>query len=271
MTIITKVLMLALTLVSIAGLAAADDVNGDRLEMVLLPFAFRENVDEIHGAYGTIWTGQVWLENRDDNAVPLHDLCQQAICPGMDPNTAGRLMTTPLGVNPAELGLLMFIPAEQAKNVTWSNRIFERTLRSQPRGVDVPVVREGDFFDTPQTFLGVPSGESVRLSLRVYDPWINYSSGRPAPVLEGLTVQIRDPQGVTIGTTTLRPAITSTTNAWYRPGFSAIYDIAAAFPVTNAAAYLHIRVSPVPANAQYYAMVAVTDNLTQTVSIITAQ
>lgn len=252
--------------------AGAADINGDDRETILLPLAFFEPAQEIPGAHGTVWSGQVWLENRNDEHVRLFDYCGLP-CPSWGP---GQTMPLYNPVTfPPELGFVFRIRLDLARNMTFSNRIFERTLRSQPRGVDVPVVREGSFFDGPQTFLGIPAGTGVRTSLRVYDPWISFRSPRlPGPALEAVRVEVTDTDFNPLGTVTLRPVIHNPTNGSedsHKPGFAAVYDLAIAFPGILAHEYVHIRVTPIPAGAQYWGMVSVTDNETQTVSIITAQ
>ena len=250
----------------------AADVNGDGEETILLPLAFRRVFNEIPGAHGSIWSGQVWMENRSDEIVQLFNYCGN-VCLGWGQGAAGEVHE-PLGGRTPETGFMFFLPVAQASDVTFSNRIFERTMRSQPRGVDIPVVREGAFFSATQTFLGVPAGEGVRVSLRLYDPWYHFRESRPGPALERVTVEIRDQRERPIGTTTLaplRPVASVSGEFFHKPGFNAIYDLGAVAPAIMASEFVFIRVTPVPAGAQYYAMVAVTDNETQTVSIVTAQ
>jgi len=253
--------------------ASAADANGDGHELILLPLAFRDEIDEIPGAFGTRWSGQVWLENRNDVEVQLYDFCMQ-VCGGFAPRHAG-VLNNPLGVTRPEYGVLLYFPVQQAQHLTFSNRIFERTLRSQPRGVDIPVVREGSFFTGEKTFLGVPAGSGVRVNVRAYDPWSNHPvAARPGGRLESVTIEVRDKDQQLLGTSTLRPRIPNPGNTNYdfhKPGFDAISDLAGVFPAVAQLEYVHVRVRPVPATAQYWAMVSVTDNLTQTVSIVTAQ
>lgn len=244
------------------------DVNSDGHETILLPLAFNEG-SQIPGAFGTVWTGQVWLENRNNVRVQLFEC--QPLC-GDFPSGLASTIGTSLWSRP-ELGFLLTIPIQQARNLTFSNRIFERTLRSQPRGIDIPVVREGDFFTSEQTFLGVPAGQGVRVSVRAYDPWINYpDAGRPGPALQGVSVEVRDKDQRVVGTTTLRPLNpTIPVYDFHKPGFDVVNDLVGLFGAVAQLPYVHVRVRAVPAGAQFWAMVSITDNETQTVSIITAQ
>lgn len=268
-------LLITAAFLMVHSVAVGADINGDGHETILLPFAFREHRDVLPGSFGTRWTGQVWLENRNDAEVPLFQYCMQ-LCPGFGAHLTGRMGTDPLGINPAEQGLLLFIPIGLAGNLTFSNRIFETTLRAQPRGVDIPVVREGNFFTGTQTLIGVPGGPAVRISLRAYDPWQAFTPpALPGPPLEQVHVVVLDEhQRMELGTATLQPRVMHRTTVgqdWHKPGFDALYDLAAVIPAINDHQYVHVRLHPVPAGAQYWAMVAVTDNETQTVSIITAQ
>lgn len=267
-------LLVTIVILFVAASANASDINGDKAETILVPFAFFEPAQRIPGAHGTIWTGQVWLDNRNTEGVQLFSYCPSfTMCPTYP---AGRIDTVYNPVSlPAEQGFLFTIPTEFAQNMTFSNRIFEETLNWQPRGVDIPVIREGNFFSGTQTFLGVPAGNGVRTSLRVYNPWISFDPPwRPGPALEMVRVEIRSSTQELRGTATLHPSILNPTTAaedWHKPGFAAIYDLAAAFPAILDEEYIHIRLTPVPAGAQYWGMVAITDNDAQTVAIITAQ
>jgi hypothetical protein len=254
------------------------DVNGDRHEIILFPLAFRSDIHMVRGAFGTVWTGEVWVDNRNSTGVVLSPPCEIPIVCPVEFIKARRahMLTAPLGqpYRP-EAGLLLYIPVEQAAGLTFSNRIFELTSRSQPRGVDLPVVREGEFFHGVKTFLAVPTGNDVRISLRIYDPWLQHVSfGIPAPTpLEAVRVQVVGPDESVVGSWLLTPQInpTGSIGDFLIPGFAAIYDLASVIPAVDSHPRIHLRVTPIPEDAQYWGMVSVTDNETQTVSIISAQ
>lgn len=253
--------------------AAGADINGDGGERILLPLAFvpdTEGGDPVPGAFGTIWTGEVWVESRNTVHVQWGN-CNTFTCAPLQPLSITRL-AAPIGLRP-ELGHVLEVNADQAQRLTFSNRMYERTMKSQPRGIDIPVVREGEFFSTPKMFLAVPTGVGVRVGIRLYDPWAFKPFLPAGPALESLTVEAVDELLNALGTTTVRTVVpvSETSTDLSRPGFVGLLDLAQLFPAINARPRIHLRVTPNPAGAQYWGMVSVTDNETQTVSIITAQ
>ncbi len=208
------------------------------------------------------------MENRTSESVVLW--CRFGNCSQIDPRQRRRL-GFPFPQS-AQFGFLVHTPVAAAPHLTLSNRIFERTLRAQPRGVEIPVVREGSFFSGDRTFLGVPAGEGVRVSLRAYDPWVHLPT--PTTNLVLIRVSVQTLAGDELGSFELRPQILNPEGPavdYYKPGIAMVHDLAAVVPAVAAHERVHIRVSAQPAQAQYYGMVAVTDNETQTVSIISAQ
>lgn len=262
-------------LLLLAPMANGADIDGDGFETVLFPLAFRSHAD-LPGSRGTIWSGEVWADNRNSTGVHLWGCAVPIVCPlRLEPQRAS-VIDAPLGVFRPELGFRLAVPIEQASHLTFSNRIFERTLRSQPRGIDVPVVREGEFFDSEETFLAVPSGPEVRITLRVYDPWSGLSAFGIGPNndLHSVEVKVSDRDENPLGMVSLTPVIEYPTTAREdvgKPGITVIQDLAEMFPAINEHASVHVRVNAVLSGTQYWAMISVTDNETQTVSIVTAQ
>jgi hypothetical protein len=278
---IYRALLVSVLLVVSCASLRASDVNGDTYELILLPLAFvpaEFGGDDALGALGTIWTGSVWVHNAGPTPVPLY-FCRT--CDGYTPGTSARVLF-PIRARP-DLGYLFIdVPADGARQLTFSNRLFERTRRGQPRGVDIPVVREGDFFSSQRTFLGIPTDDDIRISLRVYDPWIHYGPRvppqaprtlRPGPRLEAVRIDLIDQLGNVLATTTLTPEVTYSDPDFSlsRPGLAAIHNLAAVMPAIKTQPVGHLRTTPIPAGAQYWAFVSVTDNQSQTVSLITAQ
>lgn len=248
--------------------AVATDIDGDGYERILVSLAINGHV--VPGAFGTEWTGRLWLYNAASREVGIAGpRCFSPRCGIYD---AGHLGTVNHGptTNRPEVGLMLMPRSDDAPHLTFSSRLWETTRMGQPRGVDLPIVREGNFFAGPVAFLGVPADSGVRVALRVYNPWVEPRSSVAGA--DRVAVEFLDANGVALATTEL--TLTVPGNPAERPdypGFAAIHDVRAAFPQLAGTDVLHIRVRPVVPGAQYYAMVSVTDNETQTVAIVTAQ
>ena len=240
----------------------AQDANADGFESILFPIGLVGQ--QVPGAYGTVWTGAIYMQNNSGDSVGLVRSFVGLTGFGVyGPGYLGPIGE--LGVRP-DLGLLLTPFTHEASQITFSNRIWETTRAAQPRGVEIPVVRERDFFRGPQAFLGVPSGPNVRIALRVYDPRIH-----DTPARQQISAVVLNPNGNVLGEFELSPErVVPERNQVTQPGFAAVNDVAALVPAVLQHDTIHIRVRTLT-GGEYWAMVSVTDNATQTVSIVTAQ
>lgn len=265
---VLKLVASLLLFVMLAPAAAAADIDGDGNELILVPLAMNGHV--VSGAFGTQWTGMLALYNPLERSVGVAGpRCFFPRCGIYEAGHIGALDNGPITDRP-EVGLLLMVAADDAPHLTLSSRLWETTQRGQPRGVDLPIVREGAFFAGPVAFLSIPIDGDVRVALRVYNPWADVRS--PVIGADRVTVEFLNSTGALLASTELSLPIPG--NPAERPdypGFAAIHDLAAAFPILATVETVHVRVRPVREGAQFYAMVAVTDNETQTVAIVTAQ
>ena len=146
-----------------------------------------------------------------------------------------------------------------AGGVTLSGRLFELTRHTQPAGVHVPVVREGEFFTRPSRFVGIPRDDSSRVAIRVYDP-----QRRPGGVVR---LELFGPDNVLIDGMVM-PLLYTVSDT--EPGYAAILDLTATFPRLNAADRFDIQITPLTTGMEYWALASVTDRDTQQVLFITA-
>jgi len=260
-------LSLALAIIMAGAIHAQTDTGP--FEEILIPLAFC-CANQVPGAHGTLWSGETFIHNGFNAQITLRSGggCQGS-CLGQTPaDYIGPLLLST--VHP-EYGLLLTPHTVIGPSLTFSARIFETTRKGQPRGIDIPVVREREFFTQPSIFLAVPAGPDVRIALRLYDPRAprSVASTFTVEVLEYTGEELRT--GQLLGTTRMSPImrVEGHTQA-ITPGFDIIADLAARFPVINNYAYVNIKVTP-QTPGEYWGMVSVTDNDTQTVSIITAQ
>jgi len=244
--------------------AFAADTNHDGRETILLPLAFRNGVT-VSGAFGTQWRGEVWMTNASQFPVDLQTAvaCNINECGAPYPASFASRLDMPLPSNP-DGGLLLTPSVDQASFVVFSNRMFEVTRHPQPQGIELPVVREGQFLTSATTLTGVPTGAPVRIALRLYDP--RRVTGN------SIKIEVIGPDATVLGSTTLTTTVPSSSfEDLLRPGFAAIHDLASLFPAVNTVPFVQVRVTPVTPNAEYWAMASVTDNDTQQVLLITPQ
>jgi hypothetical protein len=261
--------LLSLFCIAFIACAAAASDNGDSLDAILVPVAFRPNV-EVQGAFGTRWRGEVWIHNGSAGEVDIQQVlhCPIDTCPAIYP--AGYIGPIDLPLDDRPDGAVMLYPNNlDAKSLIISNRIFEISRRSQPQGIEIPIVHERDFLTGPATYLGIPSNSAVRAALRVYDPRLLPGTTQPGVTVR---VEVLNDAGAVVATGTLQTVLeTSARQGVARAGFVAIYDVANVFPIVKTLTRYHLRLTPTETGREYWAMVSVTDNDTQQVLTITAQ
>jgi hypothetical protein len=260
-----KVLLTALLLAkSISAFAA--DTNGDGKDTILLPIGFRGAVSETFtGAFGTRWQGETTLHNAGPFDVILE---QSGLCPFTEcnpviyrPGFIGFLQETRWR-NP-ERGILLQPLAPAGAALTFSSRLSEISRHAQPQGFQIPVVREEQFLTKPSLYLRIPSNPAVRTSIRVYDP-------RRAGT--GVHIDVLDDTGRVVHEMTVSLPFPDTVPAdVLQPGFAILNDFASTVPGLPQSSTYQLRITPIPAGREYWAMVSVTDNDTQHVLIITSQ
>lgn len=245
------------------------DTNGDGFASMLVPIAF-SNTQILTGAYGTRWTNEIWFANNsstDIQGLQPTNICAPICLTEFPAGAIGRITSVESNKHN---GAMLHVPVEVGKQFQISTRLLELSRNSQPTGVEIPVVHEPDFFRGERWLLGVPSGNEVRVALRVYDP--------RALIGTAVSVDFVAPDGAVIGTTILRPgddprlqtpdAITRPVLA---PTVASSLNMISDFPVLQAHERFHLRLRPLQEGREYWAMVSVTHNETQHVLLITSQ
>lgn len=246
------------------------DVIDESYQTVLIPIVFSP-FQILEGANGTRWTGEIWVHNGSQS--PIHSTQPLGPCtvfcgPQMEPGDFQQ--QSGLVSNQHDGGALLHLPAAGADQIFVQARLLELTRNSQPTGVELPIVREGDFFTGPVSILAIPAGIDVRSALRVYDPRRMTNSA--------VRVEFLDPAGEVLATRELRPGDDAVVPPGGTPGFppahpkvARLLDITMDFPQLNALDRFHVRITPLTPGMEYWAMVSVTDNVTQHVLLVTAQ
>jgi hypothetical protein len=243
----------------------AEDLDGDGFVKVLVPIAFSAS-QQLPGAQGSLWTTEVWINNASTIGIALQpgSDCQWPPCAGALPGDFERVPSVISNHNDG--GALFYLPKDHAAAIHLDVRLLELSRRAQPTGVEIPLIREGDFLSGEAVLLSVPSGSGVRSALRVYD----------AGLLRGSSVRAEflDMSGNVLATTILRPGDDPVVpeRQYYAhpyPGADAIHNLTAVFPQLRSVEVFHVRLTPLTAGMQYWGFVSVTHDETQHVLLIT--
>jgi hypothetical protein len=261
-----SLLVAAVLIVAAATISVAQGPLPEE-EAVLIPIVVPPD-EEVPGAFGSRWTGEVWLRNGSSRTVGLQRNYGCTTCA----YPPGAVASVPLQT--WQSAALVYMPRSAVDDISINARLFELSRRSQPQGVEVPVVREGDFLATAVHLLAIPLSEDSRVSVRVFDPF---------PRAEGsfFDIEVLAVDGGALATTTLwtrhehlgQPG--GTGFGLPSPGFAIIPDLRLAFPTLDSEERVHVRITPHPRDSyppmRYWTMASVTDNETQHVLLITPQ
>lgn len=257
--------VLALSSLFATPVRAGEDVDGDGFVRVLVPIAFSAS-QQLPGAQGSLWTTEVWVHNGSSVGLDLQPTsdCQFPPCIGAFPGEFRRWAGVESNHNDG--GALFYLPKDHADLIHLQVRLLELSRRAQPTGVEIPLIREGDFLSHETVLLSVPAGSGVRSALRVYD----------AGLLRGSSVRAEflDMSGNVLATTILRPGDDPVVpeRQYYAhpyPGAAAIHNLTTVFPQLQSVERFNVRLVPLTAGMQYWGFVSVTHDETQHVLLIT--
>jgi hypothetical protein len=253
-----KYVVLLATAFLLAAPVSAQDVNHDGLVTFLIPINVPVNTP---GAYGTLWRSELWIHNGFVSPTSFYP-CSGSPCLTHPPGTTEHAFPaeTASSIGP----IMLSVGTSMLADFHFSSRLVELSRRAQPAGVHMPVVREDHLFTQSVLFLGI-NGSSNRVAIRVYDPRRRRGSQVKIEVIDAngslkadtvLTLHYTDPPPPLI------PA--------REPGYIAIHDLAATLPQLASVPRYDIRVTPLTANMEFWALVSVTDIETQHVLLVTA-
>ena len=147
-------------IVLVAGPLMAQDVDGDSFVQFLVPINAPQPVP---GAYGTSWVSELWIHNgsnRNINVAWCPDVSLPCYSGTHAPETTERAFEEE--VRASMPAVLFDLHVDVAAEVTFSSRLFELSRLAQPVGVELPVVREDQFFRAPSRFIAVTRSNAVR-------------------------------------------------------------------------------------------------------------
>jgi hypothetical protein len=240
--------------------------TADGMSYVLLPvFA-----SSLPGAYGSTWETSFAAYNAGSEIALYMPLIISFPFDGFAQFAAGggyRAAASPSQPGPR----LFWVETPEIDRFHFSLRIRDRSRQSQSAGVDIPVVRESEF-GPRVTLVDVPVDRAFRHSLRIYDP-------RPGDRVVRVRISEfvgsnaqREPQNVVVDEVlTLRGQRDPGIGIWDVPAFVELHNLTIAFPELDRFSSLRIDIDPNDSDGRLWAFVAITNNATQEVTVVTPQ
>jgi hypothetical protein len=239
-------------------------------ERVLIPVTIDPRIP-VNGAAGSRWTtelvarnvapyyGNALFGNPDCKLLaPAAEACLLDI--GLQSKTAVNLSDPVHSQFP--FGLILWLQKGITDTTTFSLRLRDISRAAVDAGTDIHVVRESDLVSVAQ-LLNVPIDHTSRAALRVYD-----LGGPPFPASIGIYVY-RPNESVPIASRGVNFAYPSGGSAPAYSGFFTIDDLAREFPQLAERTYvIEVETSRAPEKTMW-AMVSITNNETQHVTMIT--
>lgn len=220
----------------------------EQFERVLLPICVRQ----VPGAYGTLWSTELWYRNNSEYPVAVLPLVGSHNIP-----TIGKTVLLPVGSFPAYApGQVLFVERTGGSQVQFDLRLFDESNPEDAWGTKLPVVRETEF-RSAVSLINVPTGLDFRSALRIY--------GVPESPGGAEAVRVR------IFSVDDNPLVDTEVVLMGWPRYGAILSLADAYPAIRQAERVRIHVESTNPTAKLWAFVSVTSNHTQNVSLVTPE
>lgn len=244
-----------LSLIFVAATSFAQTWNA----RFLVPLVAQEQA----GGHGSVWSTRMWAYNAGTEGVILYptSLCKTAMCTIFTPVSAGRpgeiefLRVLP-GTPP---GQILYADSTEELDVFLSLRVRDESRNAASMGVQIPVIRDSELFETPISLPGVPGDLRFRHTLRIYDIANEPSSFR-VKVLDDLG-RILVEETVTL---TVNPGTADATGLDFGPS-AAQLDFRNRIPLDEGA--YAVTVEPLQ-ESRFWAFLSVTNNETQEVTLV---
>jgi hypothetical protein len=251
---------------------------GDRFERLLFPVVLVDHP----GAYGTIWNTEYTVRNEGDVAVEIFtsecmfrcdmSRCIFVACFRREATPARSTFPNLYDLTRNEAGhvgnpgTLLYVEALHAHNVFASLRLVESTGRANEHGVEIPVVRESELYETFLLLPHVPMPSSARTHLRLYV----VESPTGAAKLRVRTYAAEGEDVLFERTVEWRAGGVPRKGDYDEnvPGYSFV-DLSA--ELSDSPEAVRVRVDSLTEGGKFWAMASVTSNQSQQVTLVTPQ
>ena len=227
------------------------------------------------GANGSRWETDLWL--RNDNATEVAQIApwpcpdDGLACTAVFPNTYAMTPDETLHnlaafFRPPNVSIarLVYVSRNAAANVSANLRLADTSRNTLDGGTEVPIVREGDLATGITTLHNVVLNASSRTLLRIYD----VSSLGSLFLVQVFPENVSKDAARALATFQIGTTQPETGEFRTVPGI-AEFDVASR--VSPNAGPLRITVRPLNSGRRYWAMVSMTNNTTNHVTLVTPQ
>lgn len=246
------------------------------METVLIPIVAKD----VPGAHGSVWSSHLWVRNGGAQTLSFESDLREVLfdCVGVpclqpEPLLPGESReifpdTTAFGVE-FKPNRLLYLRRELSSNVQFELRVQDSSRALDTWGTEIPVVRESDQITGSAVFLAVPINERFRESLRIY------SAIREASTCEVVDIRVFEMESgatlVTFPATLTDEAGTGCEVPSLFPNSAEIHNLQDRLRGEAHFGLVGIVVTPRTTGLPFWAVVTVTNDETQHVTVITPQ
>ena len=218
------------------------------------------------GAYGTLWTTDLWLRNDTDMPALIYPLTTPERYPPPRSTTEPSFYKALPG---EPQGIFIYVDQNQRADLHFNLRVRDVSRQLLTWGTELPVVSEHAFASRNLVLLNVPLETGFRVGLRIYES----RSGGAGSAL----VRIFDDDVSGVPVVGIPPLVETTLALSARepsihwPGYAQILDLRGVLPQLSGVSRARIEIEPLGEATRIWAFVSVTSNETQQVTTITPQ
>jgi hypothetical protein len=257
--------------VTMPGAFTFSEAHEARYEKLLLPVYIDGFVS---GAFGSRWETSLWIRNNAAGAVEIGPwACSgDQVCPSTYPLIyafrSGRSVRNlppldePADGNPSRL---LYVDRNGVEDVSFSLRFADVSRASLDGGVDMPVIRERELRTGIAQLFNVPLGGSFRAMLRLYEADVSSAAFRVSfyPQSEGEESPVHS---IELTATSPRSGEFRSKAAYVQVDLGELLKVEKAWP-----RMARIEVTPLTPGSRYWALISLTNNETQNVTLVTPQ
>ncbi|MDQ6799536.1 MAG: hypothetical protein M3041_01730 [Acidobacteriota bacterium] len=273
-TVVSTTLMRAVTPPHAEEIVAVEVRLGSQSYKSSFPFGYTRPREELlipialdtFGAHGSRWMTDVWVFNDSDETINLFpEVCNflGAVFPCgnkmLVPAHGSLQLPIAARRNPDDPGMYLSPPTDIASRLHFSIRVHN-TAQPDDIGFDVPVARRTDFRKGRLDILNVPVSDRFRSLLRIYDEMRSLTAGITVRAYDMNTGAFLAERRVGKFLPTDGPSRATLL----------LHDFLAA-PELRGHSPVRIEVEEIDPNATLWAMLTLTDNTNERVTVLTSQ